>query len=139
MARVNGRSYPAFVPSPSMLVGRMTPASSSSRRRAQATASLPAGFVPPDTTTSNPEGMALLRQPSMATVIFSFPNFSAAFLTRSGARTAARVHEMDSLDHPAVLHVETGHDSNRFHVVHTSFPQGERVVVPESPYADGLE
>jgi len=32
-----------------------------------------------------------------------------------------QVHEMDSLDHPAVFHVETGHDSNRFHVVHTSF------------------
>jgi hypothetical protein len=38
---------------------------------------------------------------------------------------------MDSLDHPAVLHVETGHDSYRFHGVHTSFQQGERVKVPK--------
>ena len=42
-----------------------------------------------------------------------------------------QVHEMDSLDHPAVLHVETGHDSYRFHGVHASFQQGERVVVPK--------
>jgi len=27
----------------------------------------------------------------------------------------------------------------RFHGVHTSYPQGERVAIPEPPYADGLE
>src|SRR4030066_385188 len=126
MARVNGTSSPGFFPSPSMLVGRMTPAPSSSHRRAQATASLPAGFVPPDTTTSNPEGMALLRPPASATGVFSFPGLPRPFLLveRGIADRVSRflqVHEMDSLDHPAVLHVETGHDSNRFHVVHTSF------------------
>jgi len=50
---------------------------------------MPAGLVPPLTTTSKPEAMSAFCRVSMATVIFSLPYFSAAAVTSSGSATAA--------------------------------------------------
>ncbi len=72
-----------------MLVGRTAPAPSRSHSAAQATASLPTGLVPPATTSSNPDGTAGLRRASMAMVMRSAPNFSAASRTSPGRFTAA--------------------------------------------------
>ena len=77
-----------------MLVGRITPAPSSWHCFAQATASWPTGFVPPETTSSNPEGISLFLLASMATATFSGPNSVAACLTRSRFLTAALFMEI---------------------------------------------
>ena len=55
MARVNARSYPARWPSVSMLVSRISPAPSSTTRRAHLTASRPVGVRPPWVETSQRE------------------------------------------------------------------------------------
>ncbi len=55
---------------------------------AHSTASFPTGCVPPDTTSSNPDDMALFRRASIATVICSEPNFAAASLISAGRLTA---------------------------------------------------
>ena len=46
-ARVSARSKPAFVPSASMEVSRISPAPRATARLAQATASMPVGRLPP--------------------------------------------------------------------------------------------
>jgi hypothetical protein len=76
----------------------MAPAPSDSTFLAHWTASRPAPWVPPRTITSKPDGNAGFFAVSMATVIFSLPNSSAASRTRSGLRTAAVF--IETLDTP---------------------------------------
>ena len=72
-----------------MLVGSNEPAPSSSQRAAHSTQSRPVPLLPPLTTTSNPDGIAALRRPSMATTTRSPPNATAASRTNPGSFTAA--------------------------------------------------
>jgi len=98
IALVIGMSYPAWVPSASILVGRICPAPRSSAFFAQSTASIPVGIVPPATITSKPEGNFELVFVSIAIVILSLPNSFAASLTKPGFLTAAVL--MDTPDAP---------------------------------------
>ncbi len=98
IAWVIGISYPACVPSVSILVGRIAPAPRSWTLFAHSTASIAVPIVPPVTITSKPEGIWELVDVSIATVILSLPNSFEASLTKSGFRTAAVF--IDTFDTP---------------------------------------
>ena len=95
--RVSSKSYPAFVPSQSMLVRRISPAPSFSTRMAHSTASIPISTLPPFLNIFQPPSSLCFA--SIATTTHWLPNLSAASLINSGRIIAAEL--TDTLSAPS--------------------------------------
>ena len=93
MILVSSLSYPAFVPSQSMLVNRISPAPRRFASIAHSTASKPTSILPPFLYTFHPLPSAL-RLASIATTTHWLPNLSAASLIRSGVLIAEELMEI---------------------------------------------
>ena len=88
MVLVSSMSYPAFVPSQSMLVSNISPAPSSAAFMAHSTASIPQSILPPCLYMFQPEPSSRLLA-SIAKTTHWLPNLSAASAISVGLSMAA--------------------------------------------------